>query len=102
MDIEEITNSIKTKLGEEESGKIADDLANLLIRDKSLNDSIKERDNNIEKLKSDKDILVNANANLLLKFPSGKDDNFEASNKDEENPKAFDFRSCFKDGRFMR
>ena len=36
MDIEEITNSIKSKLGEEESGKIADDLANLLIRDKSL------------------------------------------------------------------
>ena len=31
MDIEEITNSIKTKLGDEESGKIADDLANLLI-----------------------------------------------------------------------
>ena len=102
MDIEEITNSIKSKLGEEESGKIADDLANLLIRDKSLNDSIKEKDTDIEKLKSDKDILVNANANLLLKFPSGKDDNFEASNKDEENPNAFDFRSCFKDGRFMR
>lgn len=102
MDIEEITNSIKSKLGEEESGKIADDLANLLIRDKSLNDSIKERDNNIEKLKSDKDILVNANANLLLKIPSGKDDSFEASNNDEENPKVFDFRSCFKDGRFMR
>lgn len=101
MDIEEITNSIKSKLGEEESGKIADDLANLLIRDKSLNDSIKEKDSDIEKLKSDKDILVNANANLLLKIPSGKDDSFEASNN-EENPKAFDFRSCFKDGRFMR
>lgn len=103
MDIEEITNSIKTKLGDEESGKIADDLANLLIHDKTLNDSIKEKDSSIEKLKSDKDILVNANANLLLKIPSGKDDNFEASNNENEgNPKAFDFRSCFKDGRFMR
>ena len=39
MDIEEITNNIKTKLGDEESGKIADDLASLLIHDKSLNDS---------------------------------------------------------------
>ena len=103
MNIEDITNSIKTKLGDEESGKIADDLANLLIHDKTLNDSIKEKDSNIEKLKSDKDILVNANANLLLKIPSGKDDSFEASNNDNEgNPKAFDFRSCFKDGRFMR
>ena len=41
MNIEDITNSIKSKLGDEESGKIADDLANLLIHDKSLNDSIK-------------------------------------------------------------
>ena len=104
MNIDEITNSIKEKLGEEESGKIADDLANLLIHDKTLNDSIKEKDSSIEKLKNDKDILVNANANLLLKIPSGKadDENFEASRKDEENPKVFDFRSCFKDGRFMR
>ena len=104
MNIDDITNSIKEKLGEEESGKIADDLANLLLHDKSLNDSIKEKDSSIEKLKNDKDLLVSANANLLLKIPSGKadDDNFEASRKDEENPKVFDFRSCFKDGRFMR
>ena len=48
MNIDDITNSIKEKLGEEESGKIADDLANLLLHDKSLNDSIKEKDSSIE------------------------------------------------------
>ena len=104
MNVEDITNSIREKLGEEESGKIADDLASLLLHDKSLNDTLKEKESSIEKLKNDKDLLVNANANLLLKIPSGKvdDENFEASRKDEENPKVFDFRSCFKDGRFMR
>ena len=40
MNVEEITNSIKSKLGDEEAGKIADDLASLLINDKALNETI--------------------------------------------------------------
>ena len=101
MNIEDITNSIKSKLGDEESGKIADDLANLLIHDKSLNDSIKEKDSSISKLKDDKELLVQANANLLGKIPMGRveDDEFE---KQEESPKVFDYRDIFKDGRFKR
>lgn len=103
MNIEEITNSIKTKLGEEETGKIADDLANLLIQNKSLNDTISNKDNEINKLKSDKDLLVNANASLLLKIPAGKesDENF-GDEKKEESPKQFDFRSVFENGKFKR
>lgn len=103
MNIDEITNSIKEKLGEEESGKIADDLASLIIHDKSLNDSIQSKDKEIEKLKGDKDLLVNANANLLLKIPAGKvdDDEFSNNSKMDEN-KPFDFRSVFKDGKFKR
>ena len=91
MNIEDITNSIKSKLGEEESGKIADDLANLLIHDKSLNDNIKNKDEEITKLKGDKDLLVQANANLLGKIPMGKaeDDEFGAK---EEVEKPFDFK----------
>lgn len=103
MNIDEITNSIKEKLGDEESGKIADDLANLLIHDKSLNESIENKNKEIDKLKSDKDLLVSANANLLLKIPAGKDgdDGFESNPKEDEY-KPFDFRSVFKDGRFKR
>lgn len=102
MNIEDITNSIKSKLGDEESGKIADDLANLLIHDKSLNDSIKEKDTNIAKLKDDKELLVQANANLLGKIPMGKADDDFATPKTEESPKVFDYRDIFKDGRFKR
>lgn len=103
MNIDEITNSIKEKLGDEESGKIADDLASLLIHDKSLNDSLVNKDKEIEKLKSDKDLLVSANANLLMKIPAGKEDDEEFSNNSKvEEYKPFDFRSVFKDGRFKR
>ena len=45
--IEDITNSIKSKLGDEESGKIADDLANLLIYEKAKDDTIKENNSKI-------------------------------------------------------
>ena len=103
MNIDEITNSIKEKLGDEESGKIADDLANLLIHDKSLNDTLHNKDTEIEKLKKDKDLLVSANANLLLKIPAGKvdDDEFSQNEKTEEY-KPFDYRTVFQDGKFKR
>ena len=102
MNIEEITNSIKEKLGDEESGKIADDLASLLIHDKSLNDSIQSKDKEIQKLKDDKDLLVNANANLLLKIPAGKENDDTFTEPEEKEPKIFDFREVFKDGKFKR
>lgn len=103
MNIDEITSSIKNKLGDENSGKIADDLANLLIYDKNLNDDIKKKDEEITRIKADKDLLVQANANLLGKIPMGKDDEeeFETSKK-ETNPEYFDYRTIFEKGRFKR
>ena len=103
MNIEEITNSIKSKLGDEESGKIADDLANLLIYEKTKDDTINDSNNKIKKLQEDKDLLVQANANLLGKIPMGKadEDDFGETRK-EENPEYFDYRTVFKDGRFKR
>ena len=101
MEIEEITNSIKSKLGDEEAGKIADDLASLLIYDKSQKDLLSENSSKIQKLQEDKDLLVQANANLLGKIPMGKagDDEFE---KMEEPEKPFDYRTIFQNGRFKR
>ena len=103
MNIEDITNSIKSKLGDEESGKIADDLASLLIYEKSNIDTINENNSKIKKLQEDKDLLVQANANLLGKIPMGKadEDEFEDTRK-EENPQYFDYRSVFQNGRFKR
>ena len=102
MNFEEITNNIKEKIGDEASGKIADDLANLIIYEKNKDDLIKDNENKIKKLQEDKDLLVQANANLLGKIPMGKaDEDFEESKK-EENPEFFDYRSVFQNGRFKR
>ena len=101
MEIEDITNSIKSKLGDEASGKIADDLANLLIYDKSQKDLLSEDSSKIKKLQEDKDLLVQANANLLGKIPMGKAEDDEFEHK-EEPEKPFDFRTIFANGRFKR
>ena len=94
MKFEDIQTSIETKLGEENVSMIADDWANLMSYNKTLNDSIDEKDKEIAKLKSDKDKLILANGNLLKQVPMGKDDgSFEPSAKKEEQP--FSFRSIF-------
>ena len=48
MNIEEYTNKIQEKIGKEEAGKIADDLANILINDNSLKESLNNKDKEIE------------------------------------------------------
>lgn len=104
MNLTEITDKIQEKLGKEESGKIADDLANILIFEESNNKTLKEKDDKITGLNKDKEMLIQANGNLLLQIPQGKEDSFSDNNgKKEEQEKPFDFRSIFDDkGKFKR
>jgi hypothetical protein len=93
MKFDEIRSSIETKLGEENVSLIADDMASLITFNKNQEDSIKSKDEEIERLKSDKEKLILANGNLLKQVPMGKDDgNFE---KEEKEEKTFSFRSIF-------
>lgn len=99
MNITEISDKIQEKLGKEESGKIADDIANLLIFEESNNKIIEEKNTEISKLQKDKEMLIQANGNLLLKVPQGKE---EVKEEKEETYKEFDFRSVFENGKFKR
>lgn len=91
MKLEEYTNSIQEKIGKEESGKIADDIAKILTYDNKLQKDIQSKNDEIEKLKKDKEMLIEANGNLLQSIPMGK----EKDEKKEEEEKPFDFRSVF-------
>ena len=102
MNLTEITDKIQEKLGKEESGKIADDIANILIFEESNNKTLKEKDDKISKLDKDKEMLIQANGNLLLQVPKGKDDSFEEK-KEERKQEEFDFRTIFDEkGKFKR
>ena len=103
MNLTEITDKIQEKLGKEESGKIADDLANILIFEESNNKTLKEKEDKINGLNKDKEMLIQANGNLLLQIPQSKEDSFEEKDKGENNEKPFDFRSVFDEkGKFKR
>ena len=101
MELKEITDKLQEKLGKEESGKIADDIANLLSLDSARIKDIEKKDQEIEKLKSDKEMLVNANGNLLQQISMSTEDILEPKEEKKEEIKPFDMRSVFDEkGRF--
>ena len=94
MNLTEITDKIQEKLGKEESGKIADDLANILIFEETNNKTLIDKDSQIRKLGEDKEMLIQANGNLLLQVPqSNKDDFDEKLEKDVKKP--FNYKTLF-------
>ena len=99
MNIEEYTNKIQEKLGKEEAGKIADDIASILTYDNKLQKDIQTKDEEITKLKKDKEMLIEANGNLLQQIPLGKE---EPPKKEDEEIKPFDFRTVFDKNGFKR
>ena len=71
--------------------------------EKTQEDKITENNSKIKKLQEDKDLLVQANANLLGKIPMGKaDDEDFGESKKETDPQFFDYRTVFQNGRFKR
>ena len=100
MNLTEITDKIQEKLGKEEAGKIADDIANILIFEESNNKTIKQKDEAITKLNRDKEMLIEANGNLLLHVPQGREEKEEV---EEHTKEPFDFRTIFDEkGKFKR
>ena len=104
MELSKIVDNIQEKLGQEEAGKIADSLAEILVYEEANNKTIKEKDDVIAKQKKDKEMLIEANGNLLLHVPQAKDEEsfFEDGTKDPKT-EPFDFRTVFDEkGKFRR
>ena len=104
MQLSKIVDTIQEKLGKEESGKIADDLANILVFEEANSKTIKEKDATIEKQRKDKEMLIEANGNLLLHVPQAREEEsfFEDGRKDSKPTEPFDYRTVFENGKFKR
>ena len=105
MKLEEITNSIESKLSKEDFAKITDDMVNLLTLDKSKDDTISNLETKNQELTKTRDMLMTSNSNLLQKIAVSYDetqDDIEKA-KPKEEKKAFSFRDCFDEkGNFKR
>ena len=99
-DIKTTIESIKSKLGEETSALIADDLGILITKNTEIQKQISEKDNKITALGDKVDKLVLANASLLQQIPMGNNPEPEMKKKDDEE---FSFKSVFDSkGNFIR
>ena len=88
-------NSIQEKIGQEASSLILDEIGALLTDNKQMNTQLNEKDNQITKLKQDKETLQAVNGNLLQQVAMGKDTTNIENKEKEEIKKPFDFRSAF-------
>lgn len=96
MKFEDIRKSMEKKLGKENSSLIADDMASLITFNAEREKSINNQNDEIEKLKKDKETLIQANGNLLQKISQESEEIFAPKIEKEEKEKTpFDFRSMF-------
>ena len=102
MNFEETLTKMQEKIGKDEAAKIADDIASLLSYDNSRTKDINKRDKKIEKLEKDKEMLIEANGNLLQQV-SQETKEIEPQATTSDEPKPIDIRSAFdKNGNFIR
>ena len=100
-----IVDKIQEKLGKEESAKISDSLANILVIEEANGKLIKEKDEINKKIQKDKEMLIEANGNLLLHQAQAKEEEsfFNEGKREEKSNEPFDFRSVFDEkGKFKR
>lgn len=95
-DFQEKLNSIQEKIGEDASNLILDEIGVLLTDNKAMNNTIDDKDKEIERLKKTNETLQNVNGNLLQQVAMGEDIEIQRKTKESEEPKkTFDFRSAF-------
>lgn len=105
MNSEELNNyidSIKEKLGDENSALISDDLGSLITRNTEVYNTLENKDKEIERLNGLNQNLVSANGKLLQQVSAGFEKNPHA-NEEEPPKKSFNFRDAFDDkGHFKK
>ena len=102
MNFEETLNNIQEKLGEENTGIIADDIASLLSYESARNKELEDKDNKISNLTKSKEMLIETNGKLLQKIAAGRAEDF-APKIDKEEKKPINIRSAFdKNGNFIK
>lgn len=99
MKVDDIIKSMESKLDETNKGLIADDFANLIQYSYDSDNTLKNRNDEIEKLKSEKEKLLIANGNLLQKVSMEKEEILNPRKEEPKpDPKEFNFASLFDKG----
>ena len=103
MNFEETLQKMQEKIGKDNAGIIADDIASLLSYENSRNKDIKKQEKQIEKLQKDKEMLIEANGNLLQQISVESKEILEPQKEEKEEKKKINIRDAFdKNGNFIK
>lgn len=94
-ELKAITDSISSKLGEEASALIADDLGKLITSNSNTLTNINNLNKEISTLKDTNQKLVSANGSLLQQIPMSNTPIKKEEVIEEEEKKSFNFRDFF-------
>ena len=101
-EFQDLIQNMQTKLGEEASGLIADDLGMLISDNKATNDTAAKYQDEIKMLRDQKEKLIATNGNLLQQISFGVEEQPKEEVK-EEPRKHIDFREFIDaSGNFKR
>ena len=99
--LKEITDNISEKLGEENSGVIADDIGKLITANTQTIETIDSLNKRIESLEETNKKLIQANGSLLKQLPAVADYDKHQTEEAPAEKKSFNFMSVFdKNGNF--
>lgn len=94
-ELNQISNNIKEKIGDEPFAMISDDLGQIITGRESMEKDIKSRDSEISELKDKNQKLVDANASLFKQIPAVNDRDAKTDDDDELPLKNVSLRSVF-------
>lgn len=102
--LDEITNSIKTKLGDDNIALIGDDLGMLITENNKSVNLINDLNKEVDTLKDKNTLLTSANSRLLSQIPMEKDEPKEQEQKEEKTSiNSFSLMDLFDEkGHFKR
>lgn len=103
-EMKKLTDGIQEKLGKDAVGIIADDLGRIITDNAQMNTELENRNNEISKLKDDKELLTTTNGKLLQQISMGEEiPPFKKQEKPEEKSKPYSFKSAFDEkGHFKK
>ena len=92
MKFENLSKNLEEKIGKENVAKISNEIAEIMSYESEMTTNLKEKEEAITRLYSGKEMLIQANGNLMQKLPSQKE---EIKTEEEEIKKPFDYRTLF-------
>lgn len=101
--LDDITNSIKTKLGDDNVALISDDLGMLITENNKSVNTINDLNKKVDNLTDKNNLLSTANSRLLSQIPMEKEDTKAQEKEEKPSIESFTLKDLFDEkGHFKR